>query len=194
MSQKNRNEYQRKYYHDHRKEYYKNYYLNHSKGTPRRTDPKVCKICGFVGEKVLFRHRTKVCLSCWPSYRSKQRGKYKKQIKNYNKQYSSSHRDYYKNIDLKRRYGITLDGWNILYNNQLGCCAVCGEYIDKTTTRICVDHDHATGKIRGLLCKNCNLMLGYAKDNILILDQAKEYLIKNNVSNLSEEELRYRGE
>ncbi len=75
---------------------------------------------------------------------------------------------------LKRAYNLTLEQHEQLYVDQNGCCAICKQSIayDKMNT----DHDHKTGKIRGLLCWSCNLMLGNAKDNLDTLRTAVRYL------------------
>ena len=54
------------------------------------------------------------------------------------------------------RYGITIEGYSVMYDAQQGLCAICNTH--KKT--LCVDHDHATGQIRGLLCSTCNLHVG----------------------------------
>ena len=58
---------------------------------------------------------------------------------------------------------------------QNGKCAICGERKDKT---LVVDHNHKTGEVRGLLCGHCNHVLGFAKDNINILNKMIDYLTK----------------
>ena len=85
-----------------------------------------------------------------------------------------------RNRELRRKYGIGLDEYNELAKGQGNCCAICGTK-DKGTARgktryWSVDHDHATGKLRGLLCQQCNALLGMAKDEIAILERAIEYL------------------
>lgn len=57
-----------------------------------------------------------------------------------------------------------------------GFCFICGITQDKLKRGLCVDHDHKTGKIRGLLCSPCNFILGFAKDEIEILTNAVAYL------------------
>ena len=54
-------------------------------------------------------------------------------------------------------------------------CEICGEP-QRPTRKLCVDHDHETGNVRGLLCHNCNLGLGAFQDRILLLISAIEYL------------------
>ena len=85
-----------------------------------------------------------------------------------------------RNRELMIKYGIDLDEYNRLAESQNDSCAICRK-TDKGTARgkiryWSVDHDHATGKIRGLLCQQCNALLGMAKDDIDILQKAIEYL------------------
>lgn len=62
------------------------------------------------------------------------------------------------------RYGITVADYDALLEAQRGGCAVCG-YEPAIDKPLQVDHDHATGAVRGLLCGNCNSALGHAKDD-----------------------------
>ena len=83
-----------------------------------------------------------------------------------------------KNRRLVQRYGITIEDYNRILAEQKGLCAICGNV---PTTRFHVDHDHATGKVRGLLCVACNMALGLFKDNPRLLERSIEYLKKNYV-------------
>lgn len=76
---------------------------------------------------------------------------------------------------LRRLYGITLEQYNQMLADQDHLCGLCGETPD-TDRRMHVDHDHATGKIRALLCHHCNLLLGNAKDSIARLRLGIAYL------------------
>ncbi len=80
----------------------------------------------------------------------------------------------------KRRYGITPDEYARLLQDQLGVCAICRRSeTRKHGAEICplaVDHDHETGKVRGLLCHKCNVMLGCSGDRASILFEAAAYL------------------
>lgn len=58
---------------------------------------------------------------------------------------------------------------------QGGTCAICGKECD-IHRNLAVDHDHESGKVRGLLCQNCNVGLGHFKDNPALLQQAIDYL------------------
>ena len=77
--------------------------------------------------------------------------------------------------DLRNKYGITVEIWEAMYDGQLGRCALCLTPLAEVT-KICVDHDHATGRVRGLLCINCNHGLGKFKDSPEILRRAAAYV------------------
>ena len=85
-----------------------------------------------------------------------------------------------KNDCLSYKYGITLERYGEMFNAQNGRCAICGEenvpMKNGKTRMLGVDHDHQTGKVRGLLCNSCNNLLGYAHDNTEFLTRAIEYL------------------
>ena len=86
-----------------------------------------------------------------------------------------------RNQALKRMYSITQEDYDKLLIEQNNCCSICGT--DKPGGRhnyFNVDHCHDTGKVRGLLCKSCNIALGEFKDNVDTLQKAVLYLQKNN--------------
>lgn len=77
----------------------------------------------------------------------------------------------------KREYGLDKKTWSDLFISQDSCCAICG--ITESNDRNGewhTDHCHKTDIVRGILCKNCNCLLGFAKDNIKTLEKAIEYL------------------
>ena len=82
---------------------------------------------------------------------------------------------------LKHRYRLTDEEVDFIIGEQRGACAICGELPSDSNTRahwngkLCVDHDHDTGKVRGLLCNDCNLTVGYGKSPE-VLRAAAEYL------------------
>lgn len=68
------------------------------------------------------------------------------------------------------RGGLSLADYQVLSDAQSGLCAACGQPETKvhrngTVLRLAVDHDHETGRVRGLLCSRCNYSLGYARDD-----------------------------
>lgn len=81
---------------------------------------------------------------------------------------------------LKKKYNLSWDDYVNMFEQHDGKCAICGVllamYAHENAPSACVDHCHKTGKIRGLLCYSCNLLLGHARDDVSLLDAAKEYL------------------
>lgn len=75
-----------------------------------------------------------------------------------------------------RRHNITADWYRDQLVGQAGRCAICGKVMDPTRKGTHIDHDHATGEPRGLLCPSCNLLLGHAHDSTKILAKAITYL------------------
>lgn len=78
----------------------------------------------------------------------------------------------YRDAMRKHRYGLTSDQYEALVDESGGLCAICR----KTMGRVCVDHDHETGRVRGLLCHNCNVGLGLLGDDPIRLQAALNYL------------------
>ena len=77
---------------------------------------------------------------------------------------------------LESRYGITRTDYWDLYAFQGGVCYICQRATGKTR-RLTVDHDHATGLVRGLLCRPCNTLLGHIRDSLESAARIHEYLI-----------------
>lgn len=83
-----------------------------------------------------------------------------------------------KNRHLKKTYGISLECFNKMREEQLFSCLICKEHEDNLPKGLFVDHCHTTEKVRGLLCQHCNFLLGMAKDNKQTLLEAIKYLEK----------------
>jgi len=64
---------------------------------------------------------------------------------------------------LNHKYNMTPKEYDKLYKRQKGCCAICGIHQSVFKKALCVDHNHITGEIRGLLCNSCNWAIGYLK-------------------------------
>ncbi len=83
---------------------------------------------------------------------------------------------------LKYRYKLSIEEFEYLRQEQEGKCAICRNELEihpdssVRTKKVAVDHCHETGKVRGLLCSNCNTGLGMFKDNHELLQAASEYL------------------
>lgn len=80
--------------------------------------------------------------------------------------------------NILKKFGITLADYEAMMLAQGRACAICaikeavyGGWFD-------VDHNHATGAVRGLLCRRCNIALGFAKDDVGYLDRMIAYLTR----------------
>jgi hypothetical protein len=80
-----------------------------------------------------------------------------------------------KNTMFRKKYGMTLQEWGVMLGKQEGLCSICCKVLDGNRGTH-VDHDHVTGKVRSILCKNCNTGLGQFGDNAETLVLAARYL------------------
>lgn len=115
-------------------------------------------------------------LKCFNKNRSKKDG-YASYCKDCKKEEAKKYKP--RKETLKKRlskHDITPDTYNEMFNKQHGKCLICGRHQSELTKGLCVDHDHVTGKNRGLLCTKCNLRLGVFNDNIEHLKAAIVYL------------------
>jgi hypothetical protein len=116
-----------------------------------------------------------------PSRNPNVRNKYLKEWrdKNKDKLYLQNRQSY-----LHRAYNLTVEQYNNLRHTQNYCCSICNKHevelqtnVGKTNDQaLYVDHDHVTGKVRALLCLNCNTLLGRCNDDKDILAKAILYL------------------
>jgi hypothetical protein len=98
------------------------------------------------------------------------------------KYYIGVGKDRERNSKLKRAYGITLEKYDAMLELQGGHCAVCDRVVNDNGKHLHVDHDHVTGKIRGILCSQHNSTIGYCDDDPLILLRLAEYLLNASKS------------
>jgi len=106
----------------------------------------------------------------------KYREKNKEKLKEQGKERRKADYNRYMNKFYQEKYGITIEEYNSLFEQQNGCCAICEIHQTQLRRKLCVDHNHINGKIRGLLCDTCNRVLGYLDDNKDILYKAFKYL------------------
>lgn len=141
---------------------------------------RVCKTCNesFPLEKFWLQPNKKNRYTSCPQCINKQRQeKYKLNIEEHRKQ----HKEYV----LKYRYKLTSEDINNLLLQQDNKCVICKQILIKKH----IDHCHKTGKIRGILCPNCNKALGLFKENTTALQNAIKYLevsIGKNMKELTE--------
>jgi hypothetical protein len=90
--------------------------------------------------------------------------------------YKATRKEQFKDYTLIKAYGIKSKEYNKLLEKQNGCCAICKKPQESFKRMLSVDHDHTTGKIRGLLCYRCNSALGFLCDSVDMLNVAIKYL------------------
>ena len=131
---------------------------------------KKCKKCKETKPLTEFYSRgdrvASICRVCDMQKKMEFKAKYPEKVKARDRRYA-----------LKKLYGITIEEYNRLLKEQDECCAICGKHQLDFEKHLVVDHDHNTGEVRGLLCNNCNLMIGNSKDDPDILINGSKYLL-----------------
>lgn len=128
---------------------------------------KTCRKCGESKRKDQFAKQKSAgdglqnkCKSCQKAYRQANRDKLKSYLKNYHR---------------KKKYGVDQDGVDAMLDEQGGCCAICGT--TEPSPWWCVDHNHKTMDVRGVLCHPCNSAIGLLKDDPRIMMAAASYVL-----------------
>lgn len=155
---------------------------------------KTCKNCKKTSEQTQFWQSCKrMCIDCKKEqnrkytervdYNRTHYNKNKEEIRDKKKQYYHSMKYYDKNKQawrenqLKVKYGINSREYNEILQEQESMCKICKKpHGEEKKKRLHVDHCHTTGKIRGLLCGNCNTGIGLFNDSKELLSLAIEYL------------------
>lgn len=139
------------------------------------------KIKRYSKNKIWYGYRCNICVLASHRKRAKKFKELHENKTSYGYNYES-----YRNKSLKNKFNLTIDDYNHMLKNQNYVCKICKKPEKaranpnlKITKKLSVDHCHITKKIRGLLCYNCNMLLGHAKDSINILKSAIEYLKSN---------------
>jgi hypothetical protein len=136
---------------------------------------KKCPVCGSAFEPSKKHPKQKYCnVNCQAkAWRDRNPEKVKSSEKKYRENNPEKVYQKLRKASLKRRYGITLEKYQSILDMQGGVCAICGKAKEEI---LHVDHDHATGKVRGLLCGHCNHVLGFGKDDMTLFEKAIKYL------------------
>ena len=81
-------------------------------------------------------------------------------------------------VHVKKKYGLSKEQYYQMIEDQNSKCAICGVTFDDNDRKssTCVDHDHKTGKVRALLCHNCNIGIAKFSESSIILQSAIDYL------------------
>lgn len=121
--------------------------------------PRECNRCGrwYIGRRVISQFCSRDC---------------KQRIRIEDGRQAAAGRKSY----MKREWGMSPEDYHRMLAAQGGACAICGGFDPKGRGRFHVDHDHVTDKIRGLLCSECNILLGKAQDDPELLRRAVAYL------------------
>ena len=101
-------------------------------------------------------------LKQYAEYRDKNRELLREKQKKFNKENPIKR----KNAMLKYQYGITLNDYNKMFEQQKGKCAICKRHQNNLTRTLCVDHDHKTNQVRALLCVTCNTDVSVVEDRL----------------------------
>jgi hypothetical protein len=152
--------------------------------TPTKPKPELCKVCKLPNRNYGTRDNGKgvryynlTCTTCKARqdavWRKKSRDKLRKEDPE--RWYRIRRHD-----QLRRVFKIGLDDYEAILLKQDGKCAICGNNEGKASMPL--DHDHKTGKIRGILCHWCNKGLGQFFDNPERLEQAAKYLRDHDIS------------
>jgi len=107
-------------------------------------------------------------------YYSENRGKYQKQQADYYRAHKDSKALSIRSSQLKAKYGMSIEEYDVLLRAQNGRCKICRT---GDVRMLSVDHCHDTGTIRGLLCLKCNSGLGMFNDDPALLRKATQYLV-----------------
>jgi hypothetical protein len=141
------------------------FYIDRRKKDGRRS---ACKVCYLeIQHKYYYSNPEKIRTqshACYISHRDVRR------------KYLSANKEKARDWLLKK-YGLSSEKYNILLDSQFGKCAICGN--DNGGKYLHVDHDHVTGKVRGLLCSECNHGLGNFRDDSELIKKAELYLIEH---------------
>jgi hypothetical protein len=138
----------------------------------------ICRKCGIDkpiedfpanGEKgTAIYHKRGTCKDCTNAYM---------RARNHHPDHHAKYLESARNSRIKTSYGLSPDDFDALLLLQNGGCAICGaKYGRKIKDRLAVDHDHITGKVRGLLCAKCNRTLGMLTETPQTLRRMAEYI------------------
>lgn len=149
-----------------------------------KTERSGCLIC----QKLRYQERREIIIErqkVWATKNPDRVNAYKKKSSEKNRE---KRRQLYaenrKTLNLRRRlykYEITEEEYNRLWQSQNGRCAICNRHETELTRPLAVDHNHDTGKVRSLLCGNCNVGIGNLRDNPEIVRKALDYLLQHQL-------------
>lgn len=108
-------------------------------------------------------------------YARKYREQNREKVREASRKYAAAHREKVSALGRQAKYGISEECYRTMMTTQGGHCAICGNG-GNGNGNLCVDHDHVSGEVRGLLCVPCNAGLGSFRDNPILFQEAIRYL------------------
>ncbi len=160
MTKEEKKAYHKAYYEAHKEKVkadsLKSYYANHEKNKEKRRQYHQDHREEMIAKVKIYYHA------------------HKDEKREQRREYAKAHRDKSRSYKLTRNYGISLEDYNQMCKSQDGKCAICGNEPDKNG--LVVDHNHETKKVRKLLCKWCNLALGYSRESTKTLNAMIDYI------------------
>lgn len=150
------------------------FYKNHRAPDGRRGD---CKTCVLAARRARYESDAETLKARVADYRARHPERVREsQRKSRSKWTPEQCRD----RNTLRKYGLSSESFDQMLADQGAACAVCRT--DDPGAYWCVDHDHLTGDVRGILCINCNMGLGQFRDDIATLIAAADYLMRTTPS------------
>jgi hypothetical protein len=145
---------------------------------------KVCSCCGKLKKITNFYKHSKNklrndCKECAAVKNKKYAAENKDVLKVKNKEWALNNKLKIKNTKLLKKFGITLEEKEKIFKNQNNSCAICLATENIRSRDWDVDHCHKTGRVRGILCSNCNRALGLFGDDVNVIANAASYLNKH---------------
>ena len=135
---------------------------------------RYCRNCSKEHSAVCYNdpEKKEKVLNNGKNWRNRNKNKRQEKIR----EWRVKHKDKIEDDRLKKTYGISLEDYKTLLFKQNNCCAICTKNEKEFKIKLAVDHDHETGKVRGLLCRFCNQALGALGDNLEGIMQVVKYL------------------
>ena len=124
------------------------------------------------GRRYYLANRTKILTHCH-AYREKHLNERRKKSRAYYWKHREERLRHCRKHHYAKKYGISILDLERMLQSQQGICPICN---DKIGENYALDHDHQTGRIRAILCSNCNTGLGFFKESIALLGRALIYL------------------
>lgn len=166
--------------------------FNKNKRVKRDGKTAKCKSCISANFKKNYREDPEKYLSRAENYKNNNLEKHKERSKKY--YHRTKEKDKLRKQDprvkaqikdrnLRKTYGITLEDYNGMFIKQEGRCFCCVVHQVELTKSLFVDHNHSTGKVRGLLCHSCNAAIGLVGEDIEVLKNIIGYLETHNDGN-----------